>query len=230
MYQGSIGLFVNTITNDKIWLWKVRDKNGIFYYDVYARSVIPSSDVEDTMGKITAKRYRIVHELPADVAMRSIRFRQPDIEKAIEDAVKEKSLYDMAAEIEAAQKEITRLTGIIDQAAETERNAMAQRDNLNYDLEKLQYQLEAAKKQTDGYLFTYVYGKHSAENTVEYCWYADPTLAKQVKIGDTISVNTSRGQQLAIVTRIEKSNQYRNHKRVLDVVHSANCFEDDLPY
>lgn len=230
MYQGNIGLFVNTITNDKIWLWKVRDKKGIFYYDVYERSVVPSSDVEDTMGKITAKRYRIVYELPADVAMRSIRFRQPDIEKAIEDAIKEKSLYDMAAEVEAAQKEIARLTGIIDQAAETERNAMARRDGLNYDLEKLEYQLEAAKKQTGGYLFTYVYGKHSAENTIEYCWFADPTLAKQVKVGDTVSVNTSRGQQLAIVTRIEKSNEYKNHKRVVDIVHSTNCFEDDLPY
>ncbi len=230
MYQGSIGLFVNTITNDKIWLWKVRDKKGIFYYDVYERSVVPSSDVEDTMGKITAKRYRIVYELPADVAMRSIRFRQPDIEKAIEDAVKEKSLYDMAAEVEAAQKEIARLTGIIDQAAETERNAMARRDGLNYDLEKLQYQLEAAKKQTGGFLFTYVYGKHSADNSIEYCWFIDPALAKQVKVGDTVSVNTSRGKQLAIVTRIEKSNAYKIHKRVVDIVHSTNCFEDDLPY
>lgn len=225
MYQGNIGLFVNTITNEKIWLWKVRDKNGVFYYDVYARSVVPSSDVEDTMGKITVKRYRIVYELPADVAMRSIHFRHPDIEKAIEDAVKEKSLYDMAAEVEASQKEIARLTGIIDQAAETERNAVAQRDNLSYDLEKLQHQLEAAKKQTDGYLFTYVYGKHSANNDIEYCWYINPELAKEVKTGDTIRVNTSRGQQLAIVTRIEKSNEYKNHKSVVGIVNWS-----DLPY
>lgn len=225
MYQGSIGLFVNTLTGENLWLWKVRSDKGIVYIDLIKRTVYLQSEVDDAKN-LKGRSIRFVSEIDALSAINYFTFRAPDPQEL----VKNKSVFDMAEQADKMQKEISRLNGIITQAAEAERNAMAQRDNLNYDLEKLQYQLEAAKKQTDGYLFTYVYGKHSAENTVEYCWYADPTLAKQVKIGDTISVNTSRGQQLAIVTRIEKSNQYRNHKRVLDVVHSANCFEDDLPY
>ena len=225
MYQGNIGLFVNTLTGKNLWLWKVRSDQGVVYLDLTTRTVYLQSEVDDAKN-LKGRPIRFVSEIDALSAINYLTFRAPDPQEFI----KNKSVFDMAAEADQMKKEIDHLNAIISQAEETERNAMAQRDSLSYDLEKLQYQLEAAKKQTGGFLFTYVYGKHSADNSIEYCWFIDPTLAKQVKVGDTVSVNTSRGQQLAIVTRIEKSNAYKNHKRVVDIVHSTNCFEDDLPY
>ena len=225
MYQGNIGLFLNTITGEHLWLWKVRSDTGIVYIDMFKKTVYLQSEVDDAKN-LKGRRLRFVSEIDALSAINYLVFTAPDPQEL----AKKKSIFDMAAQADEMKREIKRLNMIISNAQETERNAMAQRDNLNYDLENLNNFLEAAKDQSNGYLFTYIYGKHSAENTVEYCWFIDPALAKQVKVGDTVSVNTSRGQQLAIVTRIEKSNTYKNHKRVIDIVHSTNCFEDDLPY
>lgn len=225
MYQGNIGLFVNTLTGENVWLWKVRRDQGMVFIDLFKKKMIPQSEVDDAK-KLKGCLYRLVNEIDAATAMRYLTFSAPDPQEII----KEKSVFDMAAQAANMEKEIDRLNMIIEEASDRERNAMMQRDNLRYDLGKLKYQLEAAKQHTGGYLFTYVYGKHSAENTIEYCWVIDPALAKRVKIGDTIRVNTSRGQQLAIVTRIEKSNEYKDHKCVVSIVGSYNNFDDDLPY
>lgn len=61
--------------------------------------------------------------------------------------------------------------------------------------------------------FVYAYGKHPG-NDQEFCWRVPFELCDLVKVGRMISVETKRGADKAVVTRIEKSPYLLCHKCV----------------
>ena len=60
-----------------------------------------------------------------------------------------------------------------------------------------------------------VHATHNAANKADYCWWANEALAKTLKPGDLIEVETAYGEALAIIRRIEKTNVWAEHRRVL---------------
>ena len=135
----------------------------------------------------------------------------------------------MAQKVSFLNGNINELIERINSFKEQLDDAVVQKNLLQAERDDLFNELQASKKANQSeHLFTYIHGKHDATNVIEYCWYANPSLAKEIHVGDTIRVHTSRGEQLAIVTRIEHSDKYMEHKRVIEVV--KNIQEDDLPY
>lgn len=60
----------------------------------------------------------------------------------------------------------------------------------------------------------YVYGVHNLNSwSSEFCWINDKNL--DIKVNDVIEVETSRGNERAIVTKLEDSKEIRNHKPVV---------------
>lgn len=64
--------------------------------------------------------------------------------------------------------------------------------------------------------FMYAYGKHSPDGQ-EYCWRIPFELYKSVCDGSTIVVNTKKGKDKAVVTKVEKSPYLLDHKLVISM-------------
>lgn len=64
--------------------------------------------------------------------------------------------------------------------------------------------------------FMYAYGKHS-EDGQEYCWRIPFGLYDAVHVGSTITVKTKKGEDNAVVTRVEESPYLLDHKLVVSV-------------
>ena len=64
--------------------------------------------------------------------------------------------------------------------------------------------------------FTYAFGKHDGGDA-EFCWRVPKDLVSCVKPGVRAYVSTSRGLQIATVTRVETSSAYAAHKLVVGI-------------
>ena len=56
------------------------------------------------------------------------------------------------------------------------------------------------------------------------------TEAGYVKPGDIVCVDTAQGEAFAFVTRVERSNEYIPHKRVLKIKRAKSNDDDVLPF
>ncbi|MEG1726127.1 MAG: hypothetical protein RR313_12115 [Anaerovoracaceae bacterium] len=206
MYQGSIGKIVNRTTGACGWYQKLRCTGDVYFINVEnPNDKIRANQVNEFIRADTEKDYYVASEITGDDVVRCGNY-EIDESKIV-----------VSQQIQMAQKS---LRGLKEQK---QFNAIYLRSYENYKnkdialgakIDQLEKTLESLSN-GNPIEYTYVYGKHTAD-TKEYCWVLPCGLS--VSVGDTIEVDTSMGMKMAIVTKVEKNFEYREHKNVLRVI------------
>ena len=211
MNQGNIGLFENNKTGERAWLWKLHSptEKRPFYINLLTKETYKEQDVESFKVDSLDKEWTILRELNANETAACFAFTQPNI------YVPCRSLRALAGVVknlkEEKDKAFCKFSDYVKKSSAARKMYEDLRDK--YDAANKRFQ-EALDGKTES--FCYVHAKHHATDAVDWCWYADPELAKTIHPGDTIAVDTSRGRALAVVTSLEYSNEFFNHKCVLE--------------
>lgn len=225
MFQGNFGLIKNRETGETRWVWKlhVKESKKLYFDPADPSFALEQVDVDEGTHAID-RPWRVIHEIPAEEARQYVQFTPPETVKADTVSAYElrKSIIDMESMIGYYQTQI-------DTAKSKLENAEAEYKACKTYLDKLRYEFNDVVRESKEPLFCYVYGIHNLNNRTEYCWYADGKVAENVKSGDIVSVETVQGNVLAFVTRVERSNEYIPHKRVLKIERTKEN-APDLPF
>ena len=218
MNQGNIGLFENDAGQYR-WLWKVRRPGALSgsqsYYDVVTGEEVPIISVTDCTKDGFRNEWAIVYELTPEEALAKINFIavNPDEyrrEKTAEELYRKK--VQLEEKLECAYDNV--MNAIVNW-----KSAISKRDALKEAIEDVEAQINALD--TDARDLYLVHASHTASDDVDYTWWADKELAEQLKPGDLISVETSRGIQPAIVRRVEVTRNWAPHKKVIGIINSG---------
>lgn len=212
MRQGNIGLFKNVESGEYAWLWKVWNADGgnAAFIDMETGDVIPERSVHSSeCPEKELKPWMILYEMQPLEAFELIRFDTPDPVAYM----KQRSAFEIHKEIANNKTKMSNLLEKHTQMMNAAHEVLERIQNIRKRIEDEQRELAAMNDHWGG--FNYIHAKHSATDGQDYCWYADDALAATIHPGDTIIVDTSRGRQLAIVTSIEKAQDYRPHKKVI---------------
>lgn len=215
MNQGNIGLFKNDAGNYR-WLWKVRRPGDVSgapkYMDMITGEMLSTLDVTDNLNNSTAKDWVIEHELSPEEALKKITFT-PGRPEQFKRQLTAEQLYRKKAELE--QKLDVARRKINDSLTEWE-NWNKKRDELTRAIMDVKGEINTLNDENrELYL---VHASHSAADEVDYCWWADKELAEKLEPGDLISVDTAKGTQLAIVRKVETTQKWADHKKVIALV------------
>ena len=208
MYQGDIARLINRKTGELGWYQKLRCEDGVFLVGLSPNIGRIELRYVDESGTGLEKDFEIDAVLSGE-----------DIVKYSHFQINEDTVQRISAkkQTETLRKEIDNLK------IEQNRNSYYLKQYEKYKNENESYEtkinaLENVISQIDksgAIEFTYAYGKHTAD-TKAYCWTVPSWM--EVKIGDTVLVNTSMGKSKAIITQIEKSYDRRNHKSIIKVL------------
>ena len=225
MFQGNFGLIKNRETGETRWVWKlhVKASKKLFFDPADPTFALEQTDVDEGSHAVD-RPWCVILEIPAEEAHQYIQFTPPEVSKT--DTVSayqlQKSIIDLESMAEYYQTQI-------DTAKSKLETAEADYKACKGQLDKLRYEFNSIVKESKEPVFCYVYGIHNLNNRTEYCWYADGKVAEDVKPGDIVSVETVQGNVMAFVTRVERSNKYIPHKRVLKIK-NAKENTPDLPF
>lgn len=218
MNQGNIGLFENDVGQYR-WLWKVHKPGAIggppSYYDIVTGEEISALNVTDCTRDGFRKEWAIVYELSPEEALAKINFIAVDPDE-----------YKREKTAEELYRKKVQLEGKLEWACDNVMNAIAnwksatsKRNTLKEAIKDVEAQISALD--TDARDLYLVHASHTASDDVDYTWWADKELAEQLKPGDLISVETSRGIQPAIVRRVEVTRNWAPHKKVIGIINSG---------
>ena len=226
MYQGNFALIKNSKTDETRWVWKLHVKGSkkLFFDTADPSFSLEQTDVDEGGHASVDRPWYVVYEVPADQAHEYVKFTPPDIKSVeIESAYQLKqSIIELEAAADFYKEQVLTARSKFDQAE-------AEYAEVRKKLDTLRYQFNNTVSKSVDPVFCYVYGIHNLNNRTEYCWYADGKVAANVKAGDIVSVETVQGDALAFVTRVERSNEYVPHKRVLKIKHAKEN-TPDLPF
>jgi polyhydroxyalkanoate synthesis regulator phasin len=206
MYQGSIGKIINRATGDAGWYQKLRCIDDIYFVNIEDPHIkIKANHVDESTKTNTERNYYVVSEIIGENVVECGNYKIDEskiiigrqiqaIQKSLQELKKQKQSYmGYLCAYENYKNQDTALTNKIEQLEKT-LGSLNNGDPIEY---------------------TYVYGKHTADSK-EYCWILPYDLL--VSIGSTVEVDTVIGIQKAIVTRIEKSFEYKDHKSVIRAI------------
>ncbi len=204
MYQGNIGYFRNMETGEGAWLWKLHAPTMLkssgfpMYVNLETGEKLTTDDVTDNLQEGKRKKWVIETELEGDELISTVKFTPPDVTEIVnkkkfhELAERRRRLIEKGEHIE---EEIVQAREFIDKKTkeleETEHSIWSVINEID---------LMDAKDKT----VYIVHAVHSATDSVDYQWYADPELGESLNPGDRVLVNTARGEDLAIVRTVEK--------------------------
>ncbi len=212
MYQGSIGKFENKVTGDSRWLWKVRAPGGAgrpAYLDMETGEWVDSTTITDTNTDGYMKDWVLTLELTTEEAIKCLQFSAPDDtvlhrKREVGDLLRQRA--DLKADIWHTDNKISSLMEEVGRLSD--RRGKAKLRLWEIDQKLMQYPEEER-------CMWLVHASHKADDTVDYCWYADKALAETLSPGDVVVCETSRGEQRAIVRKVDKTFDWEPHKKVL---------------
>ena len=209
VHEGQDPLFSEHIGKDGGWFLKAKGKNGkvMFHLVDWNRTMEMSSPLdlvdESLKNENPTKPYYVVFIVPENLQplVTSISTKMDSMATQTCAEAKVNSLYEAKA-IAATNLENAKKKVALHEARIKE---------IEHEIDEL-FKISAMEVPH----FMYAYGKHT-EDGQEYCWRIPFELYKTIHAGSTIVVKTKKGEDKAVVTKVEKSPYLLDHKLVVSM-------------
>lgn len=207
MYQGDIVRLKNRTNSEMGWYQKLRcNDSNVYFINLNDTNNKIKENCVDANNTKDDKQYVVINIISGEDVIKYSHFNISD--ELVKDINKQEQIKYHSSKLDKLK--LARMN-----------NGECCRDYLKFCVNDEEYkrQIEELEKiiktikETGVIEYIYMYGKHIATSNKEYCWLVP--VGFNIKVGDTVVVDTVIGVNKAIVTRLELSTEIKEVKSVL---------------